>query len=305
MSKKCEMVVISDKAYNGMIRESFSKHPVETGGILLGYILDNGLWVVMEMIPPGLQCVHQTALFEYDQAFVNYLGTSVANQYKQPLQVLGLWHRHPGSMDYFSSTDDGTNADFASANPYGVISGLVNIDPVFRLTMYHLDHTDGPRPYNMAYSRVEVEVGDDLIPEHFFELRYIDSTDRNLHPVPTDNQLHMTRTNDVPCSPRNGSQDEDTQPGDETGDATQSTDSEDTTSADADTSARLEKRRKFFRWPRITTRKWFLPVLILLVFIAGIITGATVVPPIKKWLDSIEVSIKTDKAAENQGTDSK
>ena len=53
MSKKCETVIISDKAYNAMIRESFARHPVETGGIFLGYILDNGLWVGMEMIPPG------------------------------------------------------------------------------------------------------------------------------------------------------------------------------------------------------------------------------------------------------------
>ncbi|MCM1451135.1 MAG: Mov34/MPN/PAD-1 family protein [Clostridium sp.] len=184
MSNKCETVIISDKAYNAIIRESFAKHPVETGGIFLGYILDNGLWVVMEMIPPGFNGVFQPSYFEYDQNFVNYLGTSVANQYKEPLQVLGLWHRHPGSMDYFSSIDDGTNSDFASKNPYGVISGLVNIDPAFRLTMYHLDHNDGVRPRNIAYSTVDVEVGDDLIPEKFFALRYIDADRRELNPTP-------------------------------------------------------------------------------------------------------------------------
>ena len=181
MNKKCETVIISDKAYNAMIRESFARHPVETGGILLGYILNNGLWVVMEMIPPGMNGVYETAYFEYDQNFVNYLGTSVANQYKEPLQLLGLWHRHPGSMDYFSSTDDGTNSEFASKNPYGVISGLVNIDPAFRLTMYHLDHNDGVRPRNIAYTTVDVEVGDDLIPEKFFRLRYVDAERRELH----------------------------------------------------------------------------------------------------------------------------
>ena len=44
-----------------------------------------------------------TVSFEYDEAFVNYLAQSVANQYKRPLDLLGLWHRHPGSMDVFSS----------------------------------------------------------------------------------------------------------------------------------------------------------------------------------------------------------
>lgn len=208
MSNKCETVIISDKAYNAMIRESFAKHPVETGGILLGYILDNGLWVVMEMIPPGINGVFETAYFEYDQDFVNYLGTSVANQYKEPLQVLGLWHRHPGSMDYFSSTDDGTNSEFASKNPYGVISGLVNIDPSFRLTMYHLDHNNGVRPSNIAYSTVDVEVGDDLIPEKFFALRYIDAKRSELHPAPTHINTRISQTRSVPKSPRNGGSDE-------------------------------------------------------------------------------------------------
>jgi len=178
------MVIFSDKAYNGIIRESFAKHPVETGGILLGHILDNGMWIVMEMVPPGLDCVHEVALFEYDQKFVNYLGTSIANQYKIPLQVLGLWHRHPGSMDYFSSTDDVTNSDFASRNPYGVISGLVNIDPNLRLTMYYLGHTGGPRPKHVAYTKVAYEVGDDLIPEEYFALRYVDAERSNLNPAP-------------------------------------------------------------------------------------------------------------------------
>ena len=202
MNKNCDIVIISDKAYNAIIREAFAKHPVETGGILLGYILDNGVWVVIEMIPPGINGVFQTAYFEYDQDFVNYLGTSVANQYEEPLQVLGLWHRHPGSMDYFSSTDDGTNKDFASRNPYGVISGLVNIDPKFRLTMYHLNHIQSRGAQNIAYSVVEVEVGDDLIPEKLFKLRYIDGVKTDLNPIPTGQyqavfrEIHKTTRND-------------------------------------------------------------------------------------------------------------
>ena len=201
MSNSCETVVISDKAYNAIIRESFAKHPVETGGILLGYILDNGIWVVMEMIPPGINGIFQTAYFEYDRDFVNYLGTSVANQYREPLQVLGLWHRHPGSMDYFSSTDDGTNSEFASRNPYGVISGLVNIDPKFRLTMYHLNHMEGSRPRNIAYSTVDVEIGDDLIPEKFFKLRYVDEEHSDLNPLPPQRMAQTVRS--VPKSNRN------------------------------------------------------------------------------------------------------
>ncbi len=163
--ENCKLVVFSDKAYNAIVNETFRKDPVETGGILLGHVLSNGCWIVMEVIPPGLKAIHQKAYFEYDTEFVNYMANSVSKQYKMELDVLGLWHRHPGSMDYFSGTDDGTNTTFAQMNPYGAISGLVNIDPKFRFTLRHV-------AYPLDYQIVEVEVGDDLIPEQYFELKY-------------------------------------------------------------------------------------------------------------------------------------
>lgn len=183
MSDNCRLVVFSNKAYNAIIRESFDKDPVETGGILLGHVLDNGVWIVLEVLPPGINSIFQYAYFEYDEAFVNYLAQSVANQYKRPLDLLGLWHRHPGGMDVFSTTDDGTNLTFARQNPAGVISGLVNIDPCFRLTMYHLDCPTLRPMRRPDYSVVEVEVGDDIIPEEYFELRYFDGNEANLHPM--------------------------------------------------------------------------------------------------------------------------
>ncbi len=190
------MVVFSNKAYNDIIRESFDKDPVETGGILLGHILDNGVWIVIEVLPPGIECVFERAYFEYDDVFVNYLAQSVANQYKIPLELLGLWHRHPGSMDVFSSTDDGTNTTFALQNPSGVISGLVNIDPQFRLTMYHMEN-----PRNVVrqhtrpnYERIDVEVGDDIIPEEYFQLKYYDGEGSNLNPFLERSHTKMSRS---------------------------------------------------------------------------------------------------------------
>lgn len=183
MKGNCQLVVFSNKAYNAIIRESFDKDPVETGGILLGHILDNGVWIVMEVLPPGINSIFQYAYFEYDEAFVNYLAQSVANQYKRPLDLLGLWHRHPGSLDIFSTTDDSTNTTFARQNPAGVISGLVNIDPKFRLTMYHMDMPTHRLMGRPDYNVVDVEVGDDIIPEEYFELRYFGGEEADLHPM--------------------------------------------------------------------------------------------------------------------------
>lgn len=209
------MVVFSNKAYNAIIRESFDKDPVETGGILLGHILDNGVWIVMEVLPPGIKCIFERAYFEYDDAFVNYLAQSVANQYKISLELLGLWHRHPGSMDVFSSTDDGTNTTFALQNPSGVISGLVNIDPQFRLTMYHMENprNEVHQYIRPNYERIEIEVGDDIIPEEYFQLKYYDGEGSNLNPFVDRSHTRMSRsvrtkgtnhrTNDEPLDIRN------------------------------------------------------------------------------------------------------
>lgn len=182
MNNKCQMAVFSNKAYNAIIRESFDKDPAETGGILLGHILNNGIWIVMDVLPPGIHSIFERAYFEYDDEFVNYLAQSVANQYKIPLELLGLWHRHPGSMDFFSSTDDQTNFTFASQNPYGVISGLVNIDPNFRLTMYHMDHNPRIASNRPLYETIPIEVGDDIIPQEYFQLKYYSSEESGLHP---------------------------------------------------------------------------------------------------------------------------
>ena len=49
-------VVFSQRAFNAIVTETIDKHPIETGGILLGYVLDNGAWIVVENIPPQPVC---------------------------------------------------------------------------------------------------------------------------------------------------------------------------------------------------------------------------------------------------------
>jgi hypothetical protein len=195
MSKDCQLIVFSNKAYNAIIDETIKKEPIETGGILLGHVLDNGTWIVMETLPPGIYSIHECAYFEYDEAFVNYLANSVASKYEQELSLLGLWHRHPGSMDHFSGTDDGTNAKFASISPCGAISGLVNVDPKFRLTMRHVSSP-------LRYEIVNFEVGDDIIPDSFFELKHFPKV--GLHPEFSQRQVEDEKKkleiNTVPTS---------------------------------------------------------------------------------------------------------
>ena len=155
-------VVFSDRAFAAIMAETTEKIKTETGGLFLGSFED-GIWYVIEAIDPGPKSIFEVAYFEYDQQYTQHLINKIANLYDKRLTLIGLWHRNPGSFDQFSSTDDGTNSKYARMRKEGAISALVNIDPEFRLTMYHVDQP-------CRYSVIEYDVGNHLIPDEM--LRY-------------------------------------------------------------------------------------------------------------------------------------
>lgn len=155
-------VVFSNRAYASVLAETTERIKTETGGLFLGTVQDD-TWYIIEAIDPGPNSIFEVAYFEYDQKYTQHLINKIANFYEKKLDLIGLWHRHPGSFDQFSSTDDGTNSKYASMRKEGAISALVNIDPKFRLTMYHVD-----KP--CRYRKISYDVGDNLIPDEL--LRY-------------------------------------------------------------------------------------------------------------------------------------
>lgn len=150
-------VVFSDRAYTAILAETTEKIKTETGGLFLGTVVGDTYYVI-ETIDPGPNSIFQVYYFEYDQKYTEHLINKIANLYQFKLELIGLWHRHPGSFDIFSGTDDKTNAKYAAMRECGAISALVNIDPEFRLTMYHVN-----KP--CEYQKIHYEVGDNLIPE--------------------------------------------------------------------------------------------------------------------------------------------
>ena len=156
VSDEAVPIVLSDRALVSILCEVDEMAPVETGGLLLGAWRDGRCYVV-ESIDPGPNSIFQMAYFEYDRPYTEHLINKIARLYEAKLTLVGLWHRHPGSFDQFSGTDDTTNAKFASLAPEGAISALVNVDPDFRLTFFHAT-------LPLQYVRVAYEVGDDLIP---------------------------------------------------------------------------------------------------------------------------------------------
>lgn len=156
-------VVFSDRAFAAVMAETTEKINTETGGLFLGSFEDD-IWYVIESIDPGLKSIFEVAYFEYDQQYTQHLINKIANLYEKKLSLIGLWHRHPGSFDHFSSTDDGTNSKYARMRKEGAISALVNIDPEFRLTMYHVNQP-------CKYSVIEYDVGNHLIPDELLKYK--------------------------------------------------------------------------------------------------------------------------------------
>ena len=170
-------VVFSNRAYVSVLAETTEKIKTETGGLFLGTI-QNDTWYIIEAIDPGPQSIFEVAYFEYDQKYTQHLINKVANLYDKKLTLIGLWHRHPGSFDKFSSTDDGTNMKYASMRKEGAISALVNIDLTFRITMYQVNRT-------CQYKKITYDIGDQLIPDKLLRFktpdRFYSIMGRKLH----------------------------------------------------------------------------------------------------------------------------
>ena len=160
-------VIFSDDAHRGIISEAFDKMDTETGGVLLGRY-ENDTWYIIETIEPGPKAVFQEAYFEYDREYVECKINRIAHKYQAELTLIGMWHKHLGSYNEFSSTDDITNSEYAKMSENGAISILVNVDPNFRITPYHV-------AVPFKYTRIECNIGDELVPERLLRLEDVQS----------------------------------------------------------------------------------------------------------------------------------
>lgn len=160
-------VVFSERAYVAVLAETLSKIETETGGVFLGKYIDD-VWYIVESIDPGPKSIFQIDYFEYDQQYVQHLINKKALLYNSKLELIGLWHKHPGTFDVFSKTDGGTNEQYASMRTEGAISILINLEPEFRFSIYHVAQP-------CIYKKItEYYVGDELFPCGLLE--YKDST---------------------------------------------------------------------------------------------------------------------------------
>ena len=152
----CKYIFLSSRAYATIISEVLRNGENETGGVFLGNAYHK-IWFVTDCIDPGLNTVHSPAAFHLDVNYVNRITERVRNYYQFPLTFLGFWHRHPGSLDTFSSTDEQTIRSNLRGCPHGILSMLVNIDPELRMTFYYC--------YGETLMVIPYDQGDEYFPE--------------------------------------------------------------------------------------------------------------------------------------------
>ena len=168
-------LIFSDRAMTALKVETLEKIQTETGGVFLGY-RKGSIWYVIETVDPGPSSIFQAAYFEYDQDYINHLINKISRLYDEQLDLIGLWHRHPGSFDKFSSTDDLTNSKYAELSKDGAVSLLVNIDPAFRITPYHVT-------LPLSYEKIEYRVGDELIPPSILLLKEHKTIEKRINDI--------------------------------------------------------------------------------------------------------------------------
>lgn len=156
-------VIFSNRAYNAVVSESADKTTTETGGVFLG-CHENGTWYIVETIESGPKAVYQEAYFEYDRQYVEHQINKVAQKYQTELTLIGIWHTHLGSFNEFTKTDDITNSEYAKLSDDGAVSILININPDFQITPYHV-------AWPLLYTKIEYTVGDEFFPERLLQLK--------------------------------------------------------------------------------------------------------------------------------------
>ncbi len=80
-------------------------YPLETGGVLVGYVGDNGQPVVHEVVGPGPKALHLETRFEPDHAWQCEQLDSLFWNSSGQLVYLGDWHTHPNGSPTMSGLD--------------------------------------------------------------------------------------------------------------------------------------------------------------------------------------------------------
>jgi integrative and conjugative element protein (TIGR02256 family) len=108
------VVWIPDTELQRMVLEADRRFPLETGGVLTGYVRDHQ-YVIERVIGPGPIAVHHACRFEPDHAWQCREIDRVFDETRGICTYLGDWHTHPAGGSQMSSLDRKTLAGIAAS----------------------------------------------------------------------------------------------------------------------------------------------------------------------------------------------
>lgn len=122
-----EMFWIPKSAYLKMCALGKQSFPLETGGMLLGYVADNSDVVVKAIIGPGPNAIHRRyrfspdAVYQQEELSEHHLRTNGRETY------LGDWHTHPLGSTSLSLMDKRTLTRIAFTPSSGISKPIMAI----------------------------------------------------------------------------------------------------------------------------------------------------------------------------------
>lgn len=96
---------LESDAVASMLEEGRRAHPMETGGLLIGYWSRNDSAVVSRVIGPGPRAIQWTDSFEPDYGFQEAEIARIHIESQGVERYLGDWHTHPDGGLYLSAKD--------------------------------------------------------------------------------------------------------------------------------------------------------------------------------------------------------
>ncbi len=132
-------VFIAKIAYELMKREVQAADDLETGGVLIGYITENGEFVITVATEPGSKAIKEASLFLKDEEFTQQQLEEAFKTFGDKGLYLGEWHYHPRGAYAPSGTDIKSLTQIAKQDSYRTDTPLLIIlssDCEFGLTIH-------------------------------------------------------------------------------------------------------------------------------------------------------------------------
>jgi len=147
-------ILVSKEAHEVMKQEAETSGKVETGGILIGYVSEEGNYIVQRATLPGSQAVRSEHGFERDVEFSQRELERALNDLGDRGLYLGEWHYHPRGSNAPSGLDIKSLTEIAKQDNYRIDKPIMIIlSPSFECAI--TIHTERGQCVQLPFEVVE------------------------------------------------------------------------------------------------------------------------------------------------------